>query len=226
MTKKAAGVDGYEAVNVSFPNHFSGLEYNTGGHSLLDGEVGTSNWWYAVGSVTRFNGGIPGPLAANGHGVPQPMVELLVRSADDSGWILLLRQTDGWFFKKDEFVKNPANPNGGVYAALDQLESHRGSDGKFLLMLRWPESKEAAVSRWEQTSDPMGAGPVTGFKPIGEVAAGFVGLSQGTASLLASAGGLFAAGDYGGGDSYLPSTDAGVSNRQVELCALSGQSAR
>jgi hypothetical protein len=48
--KKAAGVTGYEAVKVTHTEEaWGGLEYNAGGESLLDGSVGSSSWFYAIG---------------------------------------------------------------------------------------------------------------------------------------------------------------------------------
>ena len=45
-------------------NYWGGLEYNND-DALLDGSVGHSNWWFAVGAISTidYNGiaGIPGP---------------------------------------------------------------------------------------------------------------------------------------------------------------------
>ena len=58
----AGGVVGYEAVEVHFTGQlWGGLEYNTGTGSLLDGSVGSGNWFYAVGSSRSERSGIPGP---------------------------------------------------------------------------------------------------------------------------------------------------------------------
>ena len=37
-----------------------GMERSTG-PTLLDGSVGHNNWWYAIGSASTHNNGIPGP---------------------------------------------------------------------------------------------------------------------------------------------------------------------
>ena len=60
---RRCGVTGYEAVSISSTaNGWGGLEYG-GPNSVLDGSVNSpySGWWfYAVGSVNAWNGGIPG----------------------------------------------------------------------------------------------------------------------------------------------------------------------
>jgi len=134
-----SGVVGYEPIDVAYGSDFGGLEYNAGHECLLDGNVGLSTWWYAVGTKAKFNGGIPGPKVLGKGYTTQPVVELFVRSADDSNWVLMLRQTDGQFFAQDEFAKNKANPDADIYAALDELDSHRMEDGKFVFKLQWPQ---------------------------------------------------------------------------------------
>lgn len=131
------GVQGYKPINVSYSEFFGGLEYEGGVDSLLDGNPGLGTWWYAVGSFYSFPGGIPGPTIS-GAGVALPRVELFVWDDLSNAWVLMLRQTDGLFFQKDEFAKNKNDPNNPVYAALDDLEKHRSSDGTFLFRLRWP----------------------------------------------------------------------------------------
>ncbi len=49
VTREAAGVEGYEAVTINYSvNDWFGLEYNTGGKSVLDGNEG-DHWYYAIG---------------------------------------------------------------------------------------------------------------------------------------------------------------------------------
>ena len=61
------GVTGYEAVNISSTaNGWGGLEYS-GSAAVLDGSVNSpySGWWfYAVGSVYEWKGGIPAASTA------------------------------------------------------------------------------------------------------------------------------------------------------------------
>lgn len=133
------GVTGYLAINVSYGVGFRGLEYQGGTYALLDGNVGFGTWWYAAGSFAHFSGGIPGPTISGAPTVV-PRVELFVRSSDDSAWVLMLRQTDGQFFQKDEFAKNKGDPSNAMYAALDDLEKYRSTvDGSFLFKMQWPK---------------------------------------------------------------------------------------
>lgn len=81
----SGGVTGYEQINITYTGEYwGGLEYNTGGSSLLDGSVNHGWWWYAVGTSHNHGGGIPG-----GNGVVVQKVELYamteseVASCDD-----------------------------------------------------------------------------------------------------------------------------------------------
>ena len=61
QSQRNGGVIGYERIDVHFTAAgWGGLEKG-GADSLLDGTVGHSNWFYAVGSSVAKNGGIPGP---------------------------------------------------------------------------------------------------------------------------------------------------------------------
>lgn len=56
---------GYEAIHIDWTaNRWGGLNLNSSkndGDCLIDGSVGTSIWYYAIGSWTKYNTGIPGP---------------------------------------------------------------------------------------------------------------------------------------------------------------------
>jgi hypothetical protein len=53
---------GYVPISIDYTDQFwAGLEYNTRTDSLADGSVGSTNWFYAIGSTRSWNGGIPGP---------------------------------------------------------------------------------------------------------------------------------------------------------------------
>jgi len=83
MAAVSGGVDGYEAVDVNFTSQlWGGLEYNTTSTSLLDGSVNHNNWYYAIGSTTSWNGGIPGANDA------EQLTELYVKTAKYSYFII------------------------------------------------------------------------------------------------------------------------------------------
>ncbi|MBF4985241.1 hypothetical protein FNJ87_13185 [Nonlabens mediterrranea] len=66
-------VAGYAAVSISMNNNnWGGLELS-GGNTYLDGSVNTGNWYYSIGSVNAWSGGLP----ANAS--PVPTVQLYVR---------------------------------------------------------------------------------------------------------------------------------------------------
>ena len=53
--------------------YWGGLEYNMD-TCLMDGTAGHVDWYYAIGALTLWKGGIPGPSK------PLPIVELYVAS--------------------------------------------------------------------------------------------------------------------------------------------------
>ncbi|MGB5417393.1 fibrinogen-like YCDxxxxGGGW domain-containing protein [Algibacter sp.] len=54
-------VAGYVAINIdSTGNYWGGLE-NSGPSTYLDGSVNSTNWWYSIGSIGNYSGGMPGP---------------------------------------------------------------------------------------------------------------------------------------------------------------------
>jgi hypothetical protein len=63
-------VSGYEGINIYYTsNHWGGIENGKrhGGNTpsaALDGSVDHGNWYYAIGSRTAWNGGIPGASSA------------------------------------------------------------------------------------------------------------------------------------------------------------------
>ena len=77
----SSGVSGYEAIDINYTTEsWGGLEYNTGGSSLLDGSVNHDHWYYAVGSTGAWGNGIPGPGSPG-----ETRVELYVKSNVISG---------------------------------------------------------------------------------------------------------------------------------------------
>lgn len=79
VTKTTGGVDGYKGVDVSFTgSSWGGLEYNNN-RALLDGAVDTSAWWFAVGAISSYQGGIPSGVTAGGQRSVEKVVELYVR---------------------------------------------------------------------------------------------------------------------------------------------------
>ena len=54
-------VAGYTAINIgTTSSNWGGLELS-GASTYLDGSVNSGNWWYSLGSISAFSGGIPGP---------------------------------------------------------------------------------------------------------------------------------------------------------------------
>ncbi|WP_298496968.1 fibrinogen-like YCDxxxxGGGW domain-containing protein [uncultured Algibacter sp.] len=54
-------VAGYVAINIdSTSNFWGGLELSLT-NTYLDGSVNSTNWWYSIGSVNPYGGGMPGP---------------------------------------------------------------------------------------------------------------------------------------------------------------------
>jgi hypothetical protein len=64
-------VAGYEPVDIHFTdNRWGGLERQSGGEALLDGSVDDVKWFYAIGAMQEWSGGIPGASS------PESAVEL------------------------------------------------------------------------------------------------------------------------------------------------------
>ena len=62
-------VSGYQAVSISWNENsnssaFQGIAKSNSGATFIDGTIGHSNWYYALGSYSEWNGGIPGPSSA------------------------------------------------------------------------------------------------------------------------------------------------------------------
>ncbi len=65
---------GYQPIKIELNgNYWGGLE-KSGNDCFLDGSVKNSQWWYAIGSVKTFNGGIPG-----GNNNVETKVQLYIR---------------------------------------------------------------------------------------------------------------------------------------------------
>ncbi|PPK95592.1 fibrinogen beta/gamma subunit family protein [Nonlabens xylanidelens] len=66
-------VTGYTPINISMTNNgWGGLE-SSGGNTYLDGTVNSGNWFYSIGSVNSWNGGLPS------NSTPVDRVQLFVR---------------------------------------------------------------------------------------------------------------------------------------------------
>ena len=90
--------------------------------------------------------------------------------AASTSWTIVFRQTVPNYFSSNEWSKNSQDPSNANYAILDQLESYRGSDGKFTFKLGWPGST-LQDQIWKQTLNPVGAGqsstrPVDGYEAV------------------------------------------------------------
>ncbi len=62
-------VSGYEVVSISWNTNtnstaFQGIARSNSGATFIDGTIGHSDWFYALGSYNEWNGGIPGPSSA------------------------------------------------------------------------------------------------------------------------------------------------------------------
>lgn len=68
-------------------------------------------------------------------------------------WRLVVRQTNGFWFQKDQWSLNNGDPNSDNYAILDQLERYR-RNGEFEFKLVWPNSN-LQDQHWSQTSNPV-----------------------------------------------------------------------
>ena len=75
-----SAVNGYEEVEVHFTvENWGGIEKGNPETSLMDGSVGTGDWFYAVGSVRLESEEIPGP----GHGVDKVELYVIVPTVCD-----------------------------------------------------------------------------------------------------------------------------------------------
>jgi len=161
---KTAGVKGYEPVFVPQTTYpFGGLEYDTSGNCLMDGQPGTESWFYCIGyNGTDWGHGVAIPS----FGRPAKAVELFVMDPKTMKWTLVYRQTLPHLMT--QWVVNPDDPLSETYAIMDRLESFRNkTDGKFYFAINWP----GRYNIWHQTNNPVkepsGPGPtVPGYKMI------------------------------------------------------------
>ena len=92
-------------------------------------------------------------------------------SPETGSWKLLFRQTAPTCLTTDQWKEHnkgqPADPN---YSILSQLETYRGTNGKFRFKLLYPKLSGDNYQEWQQTSNPMAArgwpGGVDGYRLI------------------------------------------------------------
>jgi hypothetical protein len=66
-------VQGYVPISIDMTGqNWGGLE-KSGGSTFLDGSVNSGNWWYSIGSVNPYGGGVPG------DGAVETKVQLFIR---------------------------------------------------------------------------------------------------------------------------------------------------
>jgi len=70
-------VSGYEGIHIPYTGrHWGGLE-PSGNAAIMDGSVGHSNWFYAIGSTAKWNNGIPSYAKTDSDNqYPQQQTEL------------------------------------------------------------------------------------------------------------------------------------------------------
>lgn len=113
-----------------------------------------------------------------------------LHGSKEEEWRLVMRQTVGkgsvWW-QKDAYVVNSEDPTAPNFAVLDELEGHRGADGKFHFKLVWPESG-LLDQEWRQRTNPyMTRAPgVEGYEPVSCIHTGeyWGGLEAGHESTL------------------------------------------
>merc|ERR1712216_226057 len=87
---------------------------------------------------------------------------------------MIFRQTVPMYMAKpfDWLKVNPTDKENPNFSILYQLnDCMRGSDGKFLFELRWPNLKGKNTQRWKQASNPVlpaNHGSVSGYEAIEE----------------------------------------------------------
>ena len=119
--KRSPGVEGYEAIDCPHSTYaWGGLEAGHS-HALLNGSVGA--WWfYAIGSYQEFGGGIPGPSN------PVKCVELHARKPGCGEWVLVMRQTVGGSWWRQDLWNTATCCTAGAsneehdYAELQQMQ--------------------------------------------------------------------------------------------------------
>jgi hypothetical protein len=194
---RVSGVTGYEAVSCpQTANAWGGLEANLAGESLLDGSVGSAEWFYAVGyfGLDWGNG-----VAIPAYGRAAKAVELHAVDPKTKQWAIVFRQVLPVIWKPGEWRKNADDPHSEAFSILDELERFRDpADGKFTLKLTWPDY----CNSWTQTSNPTlpASAKVVGYQAVNvdpALAAEFGGLRYVDQALPAFNGTCQASGDSG-----------------------------
>lgn len=153
VLKTSGGVVGFEAIDSPFRGQgFYGLEHNPGATSLLDGSskatgVTDPTWFYAIGSTTLWNNGIPGPSTGSVN-YPVDLVELYVKRMPAGEHLRLRRSYDVAATEPDirameELEQNAITPDQPTIESLSaELESLRAEMKKMQELLASKLPKE------------------------------------------------------------------------------------
>jgi len=88
------------------------------------------------------------------------------RSATNSNWVLMLRQTLPHLFPPNQLSLNTDDPANDNYAILESIESCRKPGGHFNFKLSWPNTN-LQDQVWKQTSNPVTqTGAAQGYEAI------------------------------------------------------------
>ncbi|MNS98863.1 hypothetical protein D3C72_1332440 [compost metagenome] len=174
-------VNDYESIQTTWrTRNWSGLAKSNSGACYLDGSIGTSTWFYAVGSYTNWTDsnnkiGIP----SYDSNVAVNEVNLWVRidnlnnvNSDKIKTVYLAQWKQVFYHnisKSGNLYFNTSNQLDNNqqfrYSKLGELENYRGSDGKFEFLLEIPDYD--GYNRWKQTSNPVTTlESITGYSPI------------------------------------------------------------
>ena len=181
---KTTAITGYEAVACSWTgNAWGGLALSQDSATWVDGSPnsGSSSWWYAIGSKSVYQGGIPGGTKAvtgtaslwvRTDNVSSVKVtkkgivyateinevdntSMKTKTELNANWVRLFyhnNKAGTVLFSSDKKEFLKCN-TGDKISDLWALEQFRGKDGKFELLLQYETGGSAAYNRWKQSSN-------------------------------------------------------------------------
>lgn len=182
-TTTQESVTGYQAVNISWTgSSWGGLCKSSTSVTLLDGSVNHSNWWYAIGTYSAYQGGIPGPSSVVvdevylwaridnlQNSIPElgnPINNLEIKQAYNATWLKVLyhKTHSGATMFASEAEALSCNSS-YKYSLLNKLEDYRNANGEFEFLLEYPS--QSGYNRWKQTSNPTTTEEsVTGYQAV------------------------------------------------------------
>ena len=91
----AKNITGYKPISISWPGrHWGGLSLSSSVYTLIDGSIGSSNYWFSIGSFSNYENfnTFPGPAYSMTEYYPVSECYLWVRIPDATHQLNIIRK--------------------------------------------------------------------------------------------------------------------------------------